>query len=612
MVMRTMRDNTKWIMLILTVAFVGWLVFDWVQSGGQTGGAGANPVVGTVNGEEIRYVEWNQYLQGQIDQARQQVEGTLTDEQNHRVRENAWDQLVTQRLIQQELDRLGLEATESEIRQAFRTSPPPDLRNHPAFQTDGQFDYQKYQQFFASPNVDQSLLLQIEQYYRNAIPRSKLFRLVSSEITITDDELWEIYRDRNERARVRYVSLTPSQVLADTTVDVTDEEIRGYYREHRDDYRRPRTSVVDIVSLGASPSASDSAVARATVDSLRNQVTSGEREFQDLVEEVSEGGVGEIQGAEVGPVSRQALVGPLADAVFSLPPGRISEPVSSPAGFHLVQVISREDAQATFRHVLVPVSLSAESENVLFDTMDDLEGIALRSGLEAAADSLGLEIRRDVRLSEGSQFVPGAGALGVAVAWTFDAETLIGDLSQFFENASGYHILELEERLPEGRRPLEEVRDQIRSQLLADRRAEAARSRLEAVARRLDEGATLEEVAEERGWDVQESQPFTRLDFVPGLGRNTPAVGAAFGLAPGGVTGPLRTGNGYAFVELIERTPADPSQFRSAVDRLRAQVEQQRRQAYVERWMQALRENADVQDLRNQLTTGSQQQAPAG
>ncbi|MFW6192704.1 MAG: peptidylprolyl isomerase [Gemmatimonadota bacterium] len=607
MVMRKMREHTKWIMLLLTVAFVGWLVFDWVQGGGGMGG-GTDPVAGTVNGEEIRYSEWNQYVQGQLDQARQQLGGSLTDEQSHQARENAWDQLVTQRLIRQELSRLGLEATESEIRQAFRTSPPPDLRNHPAFQTDGEFDFQKYQQFFSGPNVDQNLLLQVEQYYRDAIPRSKLFRLVSSEPTITDDELWEIYRDQNEEARVRFVSLTPSRILADTSVEVGDDEIRSHYEANRDDFQRPRTSIVDIVSLEAGISPSDSADARAAVDSLRSRVASGDREFADLVDEVSEGGVGEIQGAEVGPVSEETLGGSLADAVFSLPPGQVSEPVSSSAGLHLVQVISREEGQATFRHVLVPITLSPEREDALFDRMDDLEGIALRAGLDAAADSLGLEIQRDVRLSQGSEFVPGAGALSVAVSWTFEADTEIGDLSQFFENPSGFHIVELKERMPAGQRALDEVRDEIRSELLTRKRMEAARARLEAVRERIDDGATLEQIAEENGWEVRESQPFTRSEFVEGLGRATPAVGAAFGLQPGDVAGPLRTADGLALVELIERTPADPSEYRSVVDQLRAQVEQERRQAYVERWMQALRDGAEVEDLRDQITTGSGQQ----
>jgi hypothetical protein len=60
------------LLLILSVAFVGWLVFDWVQSRGGNLSSEINPVVGEVGGQEIRYGDWNAYLQNQLQLARQQ------------------------------------------------------------------------------------------------------------------------------------------------------------------------------------------------------------------------------------------------------------------------------------------------------------------------------------------------------------------------------------------------------------------------------------------------------------------------------------------------------------------------------------------------------------
>lgn len=604
MVMRAMRENTKWIMLILTVAFIGWLVFDWVQGGGGMQG-GNNPVVGVVNGEEIRYSEWNQFVQGQLDQARQQVEGSLSDEQTHQVRQRAWDQLVTQRLVRQELERLGLEATEEEIRQAFRTSPPPMLRNHPAFQTDGEFDFQKYRDFFSNPTVDQSLLLQIESYYREEIPRSKLYQRVAQEVVLSDEELWRYYRDRNEAARVRYVSLSAAAEVPDTAVSVTEEEIEGYYRDHREEFERPPVAVVDLVSLTPQPSAEDSARALSQADSLRRVVADGEKSFDELVEEISQDGPGELRAAEIGPIRRDELVGDLREEVFSLPVGEVSEPVLSSSGYHLLRVSSRQGDQAIFSHVLLPVRLSAEGEDALFDRMDRLEEIALRSDLATAADSLGLELRDDLELEEGSEFVPGAGNLGVAVNWAHDPENPVGALSRYFENATGHHILELESRRPGGIRPLDEMREEIRSRLLRQKKERVLRDRLEEAAGELRQGeASLEELAADHGWEVRESDPFTRRDFVPGLGQNTPAVGAAFGLEEGEVAGPLRAGGDrWALVQLTQLLPADRGAFETLKRQLRRQLEQERRQQYLQRWLQALREEAEIQDLRNQLSS---------
>ena len=610
MVMRQMRENTKWIMLIATLAFVAWLVLDWVQAGEGAQGTASNPVVGVVNGEEIRYAEWNRFLQNRLDQTRQQAQGALTDEQMHQVRERAWDQMVNQMLVEQELERLELEATESEIRQAFRSAPPPSLRDHPAFQTDGSFDYQKYRDFFANPNVDESLLLQIEQYYRQTLPRIKLERRVADEVVVSDEELRRAWEQRNETATVRYVSLAAGALVPDTAVRVTDDEIRAYYRQHEEAFSRPRTAVVDLVSLEAQPSAADTARARAKVDSLRALVERGETSFDALVEEISEASTGELRAASMPGVERQDLIAPLQEVVFSAPPGRLVGPVSSPSGFHLLRVESREADRADFSQVLVPVQLSLEGEDELFARLDTLEGIALRADLDAAADSLGLRLRSDLRLEEGSEFVPGAGALGVAVAWAFDGETQVGDLSQFFENASGFHILELEERLEAGRRPLEEVREQIRQRLAAEKRVERARGELASAVEELRPAGDLASLAERRGWEVRTAGPFTRDEFVEGLGQRTPAVGAAFGLEVGEVAGPLPAGGQrLAVIELIERSRPDTTAFSAVQGQLRQQLERQLRQQHVQRWLQALREEAEVRDLRGQLGTGRQEGA---
>jgi parvulin-like peptidyl-prolyl isomerase len=611
MIMSKMRDSAKWMMLLLTLAFVAWLVLDWVQAGSGAQGAQQNPVVGVVNGQEIRYVEWNESLQSRLEQARQQVEGSLSDQARHQIRQQAWDQLVTQTLIRQELDRLEIQASDEEVRQAFQTSPPPSLRDHPAFQTDGQFDMQKYRQFFAQGSADEQLLIQIENYYRQQIPRTKLFQLVAEEVSLSDEDLWRHYRDQNATARVRYVSRSAGSAIPDDAVEVTDEEIEAHYRENREEFSRPRVAVVDLISLEAEPSASDSARARARLDSVRALVEEG-RSFDDLVQEISEEDSPGLQAADLGNVGRDEMVGPLEEAAFSLPVGRVSEPVESPSGLHLVRVSSREGDQVTLSHVLAPVQLSLEAEDELFDRMDRLEGIALRSDLETAADSLGLDLRDGVRLEEGSEFVPGAGNLGVAVSWAFEGGTSVGALSRFFENASGRHILELEERLEAGVRPLEEVRGQIRQQLLRQKKRERLRETMEQALASVRSGdASLEEVAEERGWEVRESRPFTRIGSVPGLGQGTPAIGAAFGLEPGQAAGPFAAGGDrLALVELVEKTPVDRQEFETRKNRLRASLQEQLRQQHLQRWLQALRDQAEIQDLRDQLDQRGQQQRP--
>ena len=56
--MRQMRENTKWIMLITALAFVALMVFEWgMDMTGRSGSAVAGEM-GRINGESVSYEEW--------------------------------------------------------------------------------------------------------------------------------------------------------------------------------------------------------------------------------------------------------------------------------------------------------------------------------------------------------------------------------------------------------------------------------------------------------------------------------------------------------------------------------------------------------------------------
>ena len=100
--------------------------------------------------------------------------------------------------------------------------------------------------------------------------------------------------------------------------------------------------------------------------------------------------------------------------------------------------------------------------------------------------------------------------------------------------------------------------------------------------------------------------PGLRGQFVQGLGRGTEAVGAAFGATPGTIEGPYDAGDAIVYLRVDERTEADVERFQVMRGQLRAQMESQMSQMSVDRWVQALREAAEVVDLRNRLRAQEQ------
>lgn len=603
MFMRKMRSSAKWVMLVLSLAFVGWLVFDWVQSRGGNLSSEINPVVGEVGRQEIRYSEWNVYLQNQLQVARQQ-RGNMTEEDVRVVREQAWSELVSQALLQSELERLNIGVSDEEIRQAFLTQPPPEFLTHPAFQTEGRFDIQRYQQFFADPSTDETLLLQIESYYRTVLPRNKLQAVIQEGVYVSEEEAWRFFRDTNETARVRFLTLDPVAAVPDSLVVVSASEVREYYDANREDFERPATARVNMLSIALRPTVADTAAAFSRADSLRQRILDGE-EFAEVARLESGDSISAERGGDVGRLTRDALDATLADAAFSLAVGAVSEPVQSPFGYHLLQVDDRTADTVALRQIYVPIAASAATEDSVFGLMDQLEELALRSDLPTAADSLGLALRQDVTLTEGADFVQGAGALGVAPEWALAEETELGELSPFFENASGFHLFELLGRQGAGTIPLQDVELTIRERLSGERRGTIARDMVQAAIDAVESGAALEVLAERLGASVQEAGPFKRGDFVPGLGQGTEAVGEAFGLPVGTLSGAVDAGTAVAVLEVVERVEADRGEFDQTREALLQQLTFQRRQDYVQRWLSALQATTEIRDLRDRLTATS-------
>ena len=184
--MRTMRERSKWIMLAAALAFLALMVFEWgMDATGRSGGAAGS--LGRVNGTDVAYDRYQNVYRNLLDQAQAGQADPLTSQQNKELEDAAWDEVVNQILIQEELGRRGIVVSNDELRQAAQFSPPPGFRSNPAFQTEGVFDLQKYQSFLAESPED--VLLQLEAYYRDVIPRSKLLRQVTEGIYVPDGEL---------------------------------------------------------------------------------------------------------------------------------------------------------------------------------------------------------------------------------------------------------------------------------------------------------------------------------------------------------------------------------------------------------------------------------------
>ena len=605
--MRQMRENTKWIMLVTAVAFVGLMVFQWGMD--ITGRSGLSiGEIGSVNGAPVSYEAFNQAYRSLFDQVQASQEDPVTTQQVSDIEDAAWDEVVSQVLIRQELNRRGIVVTDEELLTAARFSPPPEFQTSPAFQTDGLFDIQKYQAFLVSPTVDDLMLLRLEMYYRDVIPRSKLMRQVSSDLYITDAALWEEYRDRNEQISVRYVALNPAQRIADSLVTVTPAEVSQYYDDHEEEFALPAQATVRAVIIDKTPTPEDTLAMGELAAELRQRIIDDE-DFDDMLVQP---GVGTGSG-DLGWFTRENMPAEFADAAFAATVGELTEPVRTAFGYHVIEVQDQTEDSIQARHILVPFARTEESELEILTLADSLESLGESRTLTEAALSLDLGVET-AYLSAEFPFVAGAGQVGEGSDWAFE-EALVGDVSPVLETRQAFYMLELAEIREAGAIPLADARGSIEQTMRAEKKVQRAKAEGEEIVDQVRAGTALADIAEEKGVEIQAAGPYTRLDFVPGIGRLNAAVGAGFGLNIGDVSGAVEANNNVFLIELADYFPADSTAFEDErlvlLDELLGVAQQSR----LEDWLQGLREVARIIDRRDEVLNvdpADAQQLPGG
>jgi len=605
-----MRSAAKYIWIVLIIAFVGGFLL--VDSSGLLGRAPVttNTVVATVNGEDILYLTWENAVQNLEQQESQRLGRAITLDERRQLEDQAFDELVNAILLRQEYERRGISVTDAEVVDAARRSPPPGIEQNPEFQTEGQFDIEKYQRFLTSPIArQQGLLVGLEAYYRSEIPKQKLFDQLASDVWVSDARLWQIYRDRSDSATVSYVAFRPEDGAVSGAASVSDADISAYYNSHRDEFERPGRAVLSLLAVERAVTAVDSAAARARIDALRAEIVGG-ADFAEVAQRASDDSASGQMGGELGRGVRGRFVPEFETAAYALREGELSQPVLSAFGWHIIRVDRKRGDTLDLRHVLVRVGQSDSSASATDKLADRVSAIASGSTEPAAFDSaaaeLGLTVSQVVAtegepLTFAGRYVPGLSA------WAFSG-VQPGESSDLQDAPEAYYLGRLDSVRAAGVAPLADVKEEIRRKL----EREAQLKALQPVAQQLATAArsgSLEAAAAAASRTVETAGPFTRNTLVPGLGQFTKAVGAAFGLQVGQISAPVTTDDGVYVLRLDAMQAADSADFALLKDVFRMQITQSLRQERVGQYLEGLRESANITDDRKKIQATLRRQA---
>ncbi|MGQ0643575.1 MAG: peptidyl-prolyl cis-trans isomerase [Gemmatimonadaceae bacterium] len=606
--LQSFRSAAKYIWIVIILAFVGgFLLFD---TSGLIGRAPVTntSVVASVEGRDISYLAFEQNAQNAVQQQERRLGRSLTLDEVEQVRNQTFEQMVMDILVQREYDRRGIHVSEAEIQQAAQNSPPPELMQSPDLQTDGRFDIEKYRRFLRSPAArTQGLLLQLEGYYRDAIPRAKLMDQLMADVYVSDARLWQTYRDANDTAQVSYVRFDPG-TIPDSAVSVSDAEVRAYYDKNKPLFEQPGRAVVSVLTIPRTISAADSAAVRARALALRDEIVRGAK-FEDVARRESIDSISAAEGGSLGKGGRGRFVDEFERVAYALKVDEVSQPVPTPFGYHLIRVDSRNGDTLDVRHILLRVQQSDSAALRTDRRADSLARIAAEQTTPEKFDTAAKVLKlttESLTAIEGQPLAGPSGVLAGVSAWAFGGSER-GETSSLFDTEEAYYLARLDSVQRGGVAPLDNVKDQIKVELLRRKKVESLRTRAQTLAH----GAatsTLESAAQAQGLTVEKSEPFTRAGFAGTLGRLNAAIGAAFSLPVSTVSEPIATDDAVFVLRVDRRVPAARADFEKVKAERRQQAIAALRDQRVRAFYDALRKGADVDDNRAELAAAARRQ----
>jgi peptidyl-prolyl cis-trans isomerase D len=216
-----MRKNAgSWIIKLI----LGVIAVVFVVSFGSTSFFSYSSTAIEVNGEEIS-VEQLQKLIALRSQEMQR--GNYSSDANQIVTRQAQQELIRQALMLQAAARMGISAASEEVRQYI-------INSIPAFQQNGHFDFNLYQQVLAGNKISAE---EFESDVRKTIIINKLITILQGSVRVSPRELQQYISLAITKVEGAYV-LFQSKDYRDE-VALSDEEKQLYYQQHAAEYMEP-------------------------------------------------------------------------------------------------------------------------------------------------------------------------------------------------------------------------------------------------------------------------------------------------------------------------------------------------------------------------------------
>lgn len=267
-IIQTIREKGAVITIsVLAIALIGFMLMD----SGRTGMFGTQPkFIGKVDGDEISIQHFNE----KVSKVEQQYPNSGSGQRNQ-IMQGVWDQLVAEKIVEKQFQDLGITFTAKEMSSImFSNDAPQQLKQAFSSPETGQYDIEQAKQWWlttkSSKNVEQrkAIISQVIDPMRLNSLYTKYTSLIAGSI-YQPKWMSKIQQDENtEAAAISYVAI-PYHSISDSTIKVTDSDIKKYLEDHKSMYKQEGGRMISYVSFNANANSQDSARIKSLLVELK-------------------------------------------------------------------------------------------------------------------------------------------------------------------------------------------------------------------------------------------------------------------------------------------------------------------------------------------------------
>ncbi|MVT07130.1 peptidylprolyl isomerase [Chitinophaga tropicalis] len=371
------------IVVVICLAIVSFLLQDAFF--GRNSIMRRSTTVGKVNGEELDLSEYQQRIKVVEDRLRQgNPTGSLNDQLSQQARETAWNQFLSEKILNAQYEKLGIAVSEAEISDQFNgKNPNPVIVRQFTDEKTGQFDRARMQQILQSVGQDKTgqtraRLLELEDYIAQSRISAKYLSLISKAVYYPKWMAEQQIKDNSQYASVSYVAV-PYSTIADSTVKVTDSELKAYIDDHKEMFKTEESRKVEYLAFNVIPSAADSAAAlKVLFDEKAEMDTTSINDIAGFINRNSD------LPFYDGYVAKSALMVPQKDTIASLPVGAVFGPYYDNNLIVFAKMIDRKmlPDSVKVRHILI----ASGQQGGLPDSIAKVRIDSIKNAVKGGAD----------------------------------------------------------------------------------------------------------------------------------------------------------------------------------------------------------------------------------